>query len=322
MAVVAEGGLKSKKLVRSSRIWRWARQAVQVLTLLLFLYLLLGTRQEGTTFLAGDLFFRIDPLAGITTMVAGRNWVATLAWGGVTLLLTVVLGRVWCGWICPLGTILDWTPARRPRPNRLDIPAYWRQVKHLILFTTLLAAILGNLTLLILDPITLLFRTIANAVLPAFSFLVTAAETWLYQIGPLRPAIVWFDDLVRGSLLTEQPFYWPSLLLGLVFVGVLALNAIRPRSWCRYLCPLGSLLGLVAKITWVRYVVDEAKCNACQRCALSCPTGAIDPEQKFAASTVECTVCLDCVEICPTRAITFHGQWGLARGHRHDPAPS
>lgn len=318
---MADDAPKNKNTVKSYRRWRRARQVVQILALLLFLYLLLGTTQEGATFLPQNLFFRLDPLAGISAMFAGRSWIAPLALGGIiTLFLTLVLGRVWCGWLCPLGTLLDWTPSRRPRRERLDIPSCWRQVKHVVLFTILLAALLGSLTLLIADPITLLFRTITSVVLPAVSFLVTTAETWLYQIGPLQPAVEWFDGLVRGWLITGQPFFWPNLLLVLPFVGILALNAIRPRFWCRYLCPLGALLALVSRIPLLRHSVDEAKCTACQRCAVSCPTGAIDPERKFAARTADCTMCLDCADTCPTGAISFQWQRGLPAPQRYEPS--
>lgn len=306
--------------MKTTARWRRIRQAVQVLALLLFLCLLVRTRQEGNAFVPHDLFFRLDPLAGISAMVTSRTWLGSLALGGVTLLLALAVGRAWCGWLCPLGTILDWTPARRPRWNQLDIPSYWRQVKYLILFTTLLAAILGSMTLIVLDPITMLFRTIASVFLPAFNFVVTTAETWLYHIGFLRPALEWFDRLVQGWLLVDQPFFWPNLALVSVFVGVLALNAVRPRFWCRYLCPLGALLGLVSRATYIRYSLDKAKCTACRSCALSCPTGAIDPNRKFAISPAECTLCLDCMVACPKEAISFKGQFGLAARQRQDPS--
>ncbi len=202
----------------------------------------------------------------------------------------------------------------------MDIPAYWRQVKYFILFAVLSAAIAGSLTLLVLEPVTLLFRTVTSVVLPALSFLVTAMESWLYRIGPLQPAVGWFDNLVRGSLLTEQPFFLPNLLLAAVFTGVLALNAVRRRFWCRCLCPLGGLLGLVSKLAQIRHKVDTGGCTSCQRCAIICPTGAIDPGRKFTASTTECTTCLDCVEACPTGVISFSSQWGLATHQRYQPS--
>ena len=252
-------------------------------------------------------------------MLASRSWIAPLTLGGITLLMALVLGRVWCGWLCPLGTLLDWTPARSPRKNQMDIPSYWRQVKHLVLFTILLAAVFGSLTLLIADPITLLFRTMASMVLPAFSSLIMLVEKGLYNITPLQSAIEWFDSITRGWLVTGQSFHWQNLLLLLPFAGILTLNAVRPRFWCRYLCPLGSLLALFSKMPRLRHVVDETKCTSCQQCVLSCPMGAIDPDRKFAAKTDECTLCLNCVNTCPEGAIKFSWQWGgLTALQRYD----
>ena len=308
MVAVADNGPDVKGASTGWQRWRRARQVIQVLVLLLFFYLLLGTRQGSTTVLPHDIFFRTDPLVGISAMLAGRQWIPALAVGGVTLLLALLLGRFWCSWLCPMGTVLDWTPARRPRRGRSDTAGRRKNIKYLVLLITILSASLGSLTILVLDPVTLLFRTVSNALLPAFSLAVTTVEGWLYKIEPLQPAVEWLDGLVRGWLLTEQAFFIPGLLLIGVFAGVLALNAIRRRFWCRFLCPLGALLGLVSRFTWLRYSVDEGKCISCGRCALSCPTGAIDPENGFVASMAECTMCLDCAEACPTGAIDFHGQ--------------
>jgi MauM/NapG family ferredoxin protein len=313
-------GAKPDEALKRSNGWRRLRQAVQILALLLFLYLLLGTARGGTTFLPHNLFLRLDPLAGISAMLAGRSWIAPMALGGVTLLLTLAVGRAWCGWVCPLGTLVGWMPARRPRRSRSDIASHWRQVKYFLLFTVLLAAALGSLTLLILDPIALVFQTVGSVLLPGLSSRIAALQEWLYDIEALQPTVEWFNTHIQDSPLAEQNFFLPSLLIVLPFVVILALNAIRPRFWCRYLCPLGGLLGLVSKVAQIRYKVDEEKCKPCQLCASTCPTGAIDPERKFAASAAECTTCLDCLEICPKGAISFRGQWGLVAQPPQDPS--
>jgi polyferredoxin len=309
------------KPIMNATSWRRTRQVVQLLALLLFLYLLLIARQDHVTFLPQDLLFRLDPLVGLTAMLAGRRWIAPLALSGLTLLLTLLLGRVWCGWLCPLGTLLDWTRLRRSRTGDVSLGSGWRQVKHFLLFTILIGALLGNLTLLILDPLTLLFSTVAASVLPALNGLVTAAETALYRFGPLQIPLELFDGFVREWLLPEeQRFFQQNVTLALVFASVLALNAIRPRFWCRYLCPLGALLGLTSKVSWLRHTVDEAACTSCQRCARVCPTGTIDAQRGFAADPSECTMCLDCLESCPSNAISFRGRWGLAEWRDYDPS--
>ncbi|MDD5126737.1 MAG: 4Fe-4S binding protein [Dehalococcoidales bacterium] len=293
---------------KSSAKWRYFRRTVQVLALLIFLYLLLATRQNSTTWLPHDLFFRLDPLTGITAMLASHTWMAPLALGIITLLLTLAVSRAWCGWLCPLGTILDWTPSRRLRKDKIDIPSFWRHGKYLLLAVIVFTAMLGSLTLIFLDPITLLFRAIASFILPGLSALL--ANTGIPD---------WLNNLLRGAVINDQPFWGPNVAIALFFAVVLVLNAIRARFWCRYLCPLGGLLGLIGKITWLRHYVDEHKCISCRRCAIACPTAAIDPAQKFAANIAECITCLKCAEVCPTQAISFRNNWKLAPQH-HDPS--
>jgi polyferredoxin len=298
---------------------RRLRQVVQLSAFLLFLYLLLDARQATSTLLPHDLFFRLDPLVGITAMLASKGWIASMALSGLTLILAFVTGRTWCSWLCPVGTLLDWTPARSPQRNGLDVRSRWRWTKYLVLLTALLGGFLGSLVLLVFDPMTLLFRPVSSAVMPGFSSIITAVERQLYSISFLHPAVDVFDSVVRGSLLTEQPFFAPNLILISLLLGLLALNTLRPRFWCRYLCPLGALLGCLSKFAPIRYKLDSERCTRCQHCAKICPTGAINAQDNFECNSTECTVCLDCMYSCPTKAITFRSRFGLATHQPYNP---
>lgn len=300
--------------------WRRIRQAVQILAVLLFLYLLLGTRQGLPTFVPHDLFFRLDPLAGIAAMLAGRRWIPALALSGLTIALALAAGRAWCGWLCPLGAVLDWTRPRTPRVQAAPRDA-WRKAKHGILLIILFAALLGNLTVLVLDPLTILFRTMTASVLPAANALLTAAESALYAIGPLQRPLEGVDRILRSAgLVGGEPAFQHGILLAFVFAAILALNAIRPRFWCRYLCPLGALLGLVSKVAFLRHRVDATACIACGKCARACPTGTIDPARGYAADPAECTMCLDCAAVCPADAVAFRAHPAPAAWREYDPS--
>lgn len=298
-------------LLRRLRPW------VQAAALLLFVVLVSGAGRAG--WLPADLFFRLDPLAGLAGMLAGRQVVPALLIGGlIAALLALALGRVWCGWLCPLGTVLDWTPARKPRSKEQDLAPRWRQVKHFLLALILGAALLGNLSFIWLDPITLLYRAIATAIWPALLALLWQVELLLYNIPFLRGLVDAIEG-TRGALLPlAQPVYGAGILVAMLFVGVLALNAIRPRFWCRYLCPLGALLGLVSKVAWLRRVVGET-CVDCGRCARACPTGTIDPARAFASDPAECTMCLDCVPACARLGQHFRSHWRPALWQPYDP---
>src|SRR5512137_2933919 len=143
--------------MRTYRLLRRLRPLVQAGALLLFLYLLLVTRRDSSPFLPVQLFFRLDPLVGLASMIAARAWIGPLALSLLILAVTLVLGRAWCGWLCPLGTVLDLFPLGK-RGKRADPSpaARWRQVKHFILLALLFGALLGSLGLIFLDPITLL----------------------------------------------------------------------------------------------------------------------------------------------------------------------
>jgi len=282
---------------------------VQILVLALFLYLLIGNRVGATTFFPGDLFFHLDPLTGLSAMLAEKRFIAPMLLGLLTIGLTLVLGRVWYSWMCPLGTLLDWTSLRRRYRNALGHLSQWRQVKFLVLVAVLFAALLGTLSLVILDPITILFRTVTSGVLPGLNSLTTWTETRLYRFDALQGFLDGFDRFIRGHLLpAAEPYFIPSLALLALFIGILALNAIRPRFWCRYVCPLGGLLGLVSRVSLLRRTVDQEKCNSCRRCARECPVNAIDSEKAYVSDPGECTLCLKCVENCPTRAIAVRQQ--------------
>ena len=110
-----------------------------------------------------------------------------------------------------------------------------------------------------------------------------------------------------------------GVLLLLIFAGILALNAIRDRFWCRYLCPLGALLGLVSRFAWLRREVGDV-CTECQRCARACPVGTIDPARQFASDPAECTVCLDCVPVCAKAGQGFTGHHRSAPQQVYDPS--
>jgi uncharacterized membrane protein YhfC len=89
---------RSTSWIRLKRV----RQAVQLLALALYIYLLFAALQRRAAFPLADLFFRLDPLAALSASLASRVWISRFALALVTLALTLTLGRVW--WLaCPLG---------------------------------------------------------------------------------------------------------------------------------------------------------------------------------------------------------------------------
>jgi polyferredoxin/NAD-dependent dihydropyrimidine dehydrogenase PreA subunit len=301
--------------------WRGVRQVVQILFFALFIILLFAGLQRQTVFSLADIFFRINPLSALTTMLASRAWIPRLGWALVTMGLTILIGRVWCGWICPFGTLLEWVTFRKARQRARSIPPQWRTVKYVLLVVILVGAVFGNLTLLILDPLALFTRAMTTVVVPGLNYFINASESSLYSLAFMRPAISWLETVIRGPVLpVVQPVFNASLLVAGLFFGILALNLLADRFWCRYLCPLGGLLGFLSKFSILRPLIGQA-CTGCTRCALLCKPGAIKTIPASAESSheveimpAECTVCLDCLANC--------AKDGLGIGLVLKPAPA
>ena len=301
-----------------ARGWRRARQVVQALSLLLSLALVAYTSRDVSGFMASDLLVRLDPLAAMASMLSARRWLSRFlpALGVVTA--TLVLGQFWCGWLCPLGTLIDWIS---PRPQgRPPLTTRWRKVKYGLLFVILFAALLGNLTLMVLDPLTIFVRSVATVVLPALNWLIIQAEIALYPVAFLRGVLDAVDSVLRGPLLSyKQPHYSGIVPLVAMLAGVLALNLVARRGWCRYLCPLGGLLSLLSKASWLKRKRSPS-CAYCGVCEEGCRMGTIDLNHDHAIDSGECILCMDCAVNCPEEAISFGGDWRLDWGEAYDPS--
>jgi len=307
------------KAQRAGKRWIRLRKYSQILALFGFLAVFLLTRTAGEQPGLLALPFRLDPLVMLAQLLSSKVWLVSSSLALVTVLLTLIFGRAWCGWLCPLGTILDWFSLKRWRVKDIKVGENWRAVKYSLLVVILVAALLGNLTLLILDPLTLVYRTLTVSVLPLLDQLVSTAESTLYKVPFLAGPISTFDTWVRPGILpvTAVEYQQTWVFLG-VFVVVIALNAVAPRFWCRYLCPLGGLLGLISKAALVRREVRE-DCKGCGLCTSDCPTGTIDPTKGYASDPGECTMCLDCLESCPRSSVVFTAGRPVVDWQDYDP---
>ena len=261
---------------------RLFRRVYQGYFLLFFCAALALMTDQGIRRFPTRLLLQLDPLSALA--VLGSSWLLPtgLALTLVVVALTLVFGRAFCGWICPVGTLhqlASWS-TRRLRRGGYQKVNRWRphfRLKYLLLVALLIAALAGSALVGLFDPLSLVTRSFASAILPALSAVVASD-------GP-RPRTF------AGAWLT-----------GGVFLGLLAANRWIARWWCRALCPLGALLGLGARAAIFRIHVDPASCNHCNRCARDCQ-GADEP---FAAHRVsECHVCLNCVSVCPEGAINY-----------------
>ena len=264
--------------------WSRTRRVVQGVALVAFLGLTLAGLGWGASWVPGSVFSRLDPLVGLSSMVASRALIAFWAASLLTLGLTVAFGRAWCGWICPVGALVDLVPSRR-RTGDDRLATRWRFGKFVVLVVVLGAAVLGSLGPMVLDPITIVTRPLQEIARPLFG-----------------------GDAVSQSVgadIGRQAMHVVGLLSLLPLVALLALNAVDRRFWCRNLCPFGALLALVSIVPGIRRRVDADACISCGRCAKVCPTSAIERADGWNSSSAECITCMACIDECPSRADRF-----------------
>lgn len=283
----------------------------QLLFLSLFLVLFLMTEYRGSDRIVAAVngFFRANPLTAVTTLLATKTYLPLLLPGLLTLFFTLCLGRFFCGWLCPLGTLLDLFTARIGK----TVPPRWLggRVKYWLLLP-LLGASIFNLNLAgLLDPIAILLRGLTFCLHPLLGDSVRGSWRALYGVmGEKRDLLAPGYTLVSGYLLPFREALYPLAFASAgLLVLVIFLERYGERTWCRLLCPLGTLLGIASRFSPLQRT-PSAPCSACNRCAEVCPAG-FDRELM---RSEECLACMACEAACPTGRVRFY--FGPSRGEK------
>ncbi len=230
--------------------------------------------------LPAEFFLVIDPLVSLSTAIASRSWVWSLSSAAIILIICLLIPRGFCGYICPLGTLIDlfdWSIGRRVTRFRVADEGWWVHVKYYLLAGTLLAAVFGVLVSGYVAAIPVITRGM------------------LIVGGPLQ------NGVTRGWHLVPPMHLGHFISVGMFF-GVLSLGLLRPRFWCKYVCPSGATfsLGNLFRLTERKV---ESSCIHCNKCVEVCPFDAIKPD--FTTRGTDCTLCQTCAGVCPTHAIKF-----------------
>lgn len=236
--------------------------------------------------LPAETFLMLDPLVSLSTAVASRSWVWSLASAAAILVVCILIPRGFCGYLCPLGTtidLFDWVIGKRVTRFRVSGDGWWVHIKYYLLAGTLVAAVFGVLVSGFSSAIPVITRGM------------------LFLVDPLQ------SGAVRGWHLV------PAIGLGQVisivmFFAVLCLGFLRPRFWCKYVCPSGAVFS-VGNLFRVTERKVESSCINCNKCVEICPFDAIKPD--FTTRTTDCTLCQSCGGVCPTHAIKFVERWNV-----------
>ncbi|WP_250847203.1 4Fe-4S dicluster domain-containing protein [Aquisphaera insulae] len=369
------------------------RRAYEVLFLGLFLFFLFITDLRYLKGWPVSIFLEATPLVAVATALTTHTIYRNLVWGLVVIAVTMMLGRVWCNWMCPFGILhhlFGWIGNRRNTKQMIEVNRYKKiyAIKYYILAIMIAMSALWMIPTAIESPskIAAVYSRLGGTASPlelgalALS-LVGLIGAWAL-IGPAwesvgktlfrgsKPALVWVTrglavllvvgaiDLARRgdvgrvtraipdgiaeaadekkaensslqiglldpialtvrsmttsvlptvhktteSVYTEPREYWQAWIVGLIFLAFLFANWWIPRFFCRAICPLGALLGILSRFSLWRIDRDPVRCTDCDLCLKSCE-GASDPHKDLRKS--ECFVCLNCIEECPHDALTY-----------------
>jgi polyferredoxin len=216
-----------------------------------------------------------------------------LALGGI-LISGAVLGRAVCGWLCPFGFISD--AFDRASQKRYRVPLRAGYLKFIVLM--------------------MIFTSIAWQS-PYFCVILCQSGSVFgllpYYLTTGLPALKL--ALSQGGWGTAMLGYHILMML-LVAVGAILVSG---RWFCRYLCPLGALYGLLNYLSPLRVVHHEERCSHCKECSRRCPMG-IDLGRNGFLDVTGCIKCGRCVKACMMNARTYSMSFGLAKaieGHRN-----
>ncbi len=332
-----------------------ARRISQFFFFLLFLWFcIVSTLGEQWWQLRGwpvNWLIQLDPLVGLGTLLATGTLYAGLLWGLLTVILTILLGRFFCGWLCPFGALhqaVGWLANRNRKASAMMAANRYRHgqgVKYVIL-VFLLGGTAGDLmgrllnipvysppmaigigaVLLMMGTVVHYTKTISGVrwvtgialmavawvILGLFTdgsrLLAASLQTGLLDPIPLfyRSVNLTLLPLVDGRLVSisaASRIYPGVFAMGAIFWAAVFLNLVIPRFYCRFVCPLGALFGVLGKNALWRVGQKADGCTACGACDRHCEGGC---EPSTVIRTPECVLCMNCLADCRHDVMNFH----------------
>jgi len=239
-------------------------------------------------------FLQLDPLVAIGTALTTHTLYRPLLWALLTIVLTIIFGRFFCGWVCPFGALHQFVGylgnRKKTTAQKIQLNKYRKAqcIKYFILLIFLFMAAFPSLAVTLqtglLDPIPLVTRSFNLLLLPII-------------------------DRAANFVSVSARFYEGAWLILVIFLTAILLNLVIPRFYCRFICPLGALFAIISRFAIWRIGKTQSECSNCKLCDKACE-GACEPSGSIRIS--ECVLCFNCRDDCRDELLAYQTRPSLA----------
>jgi len=218
------------------------------------------------------------PIGALQNVLASRDFQFTFYVIGFLMITGAILGRFVCGWLCPFGLAQD--------------------LLYKIPFIKKFGRIRGEK---FLKPIKYVMLALFVVILPMFLVDIVGQGSpwfceWICPAGTLMAG--W--PLVAANASLQAIVGWLYAWKNAILIATIVLSVLIYRPFCRYLCPLGAIYGMIQPISLYRFSVDQAACTNCGECQKACK---LDIDVHMTPNSPECIRCGDCIRACPKGAV-------------------
>ena len=234
------------------------------------------------------------PIGSLQAVIGSSKFSFSYYIVGILILFGVLLGRFICGFLCPFGwfqELLHKIPCKKFSTKKLKPLTYLKYVILLVMVILLPALAVNDVGMG--DP---------------FFCKYLCPQGVLEGAIPL--SIV--NSGIREAL--GDLFTWKFCVL----VTVVILSVLFYRPFCKWLCPLGAIYGLMNKVSLCQMKVDKHKCVSCGKCAKACK---MDVDVTKTPNHTECIRCGMCIRACPTKAVRYRYGFGAGKDKAAANAP-
>ena len=221
----------------------------------------------------------------------------------VLAIATLILGRVYCSVICPLGILQDiiaWFRFKLNKKARYHWSKEKKWLRYGIFVVFIFALIIGFQSFVaIVAPYSSYGRIVENLFSPIYIlgnnlFALITEKAGSYTIYPKE---VWLKSL-------------PTFIIAAItFIALIILAWKGGRTYCNTICPVGTTLSFLARFSAFRPVIDRSKCKLCHKCEKDCKSSCIDLEH-YKVDYSRCVTCFNCISSCKFDAMQYRFAWG------------